>query len=105
MSQAQQQLLAKGRVIVDIAIDQGGCIEGIAATDWQQPAYQKNGLNYIAVSNMPAAVPRTATQLLSQAITPYVLALANEKLATDDILQTAIAVQNGKIIHPALQTN
>lgn len=54
---------------------------------------------------MPAAVPRTATQLLSQAITPYVLALANEKLATDDILQTAIAVQNGKIIHPALQTN
>ncbi len=104
LSMAQQQLLAKGRVIVDIAIDQGGCVEGIEATDWQQPAYQKNGLSYIAVSNMPAAVPRTATQLLSQAITPYVLALANGKLATDAVLQTAIAVQEGKIVHPALQT-
>ncbi|HNA22359.1 MAG TPA: alanine dehydrogenase [Agitococcus sp.] len=103
LSIAQQQLLAKGRVIVDIAIDQGGCIEGIAATDWQQPAYQKNNLTYIAVSNMPAAVPRTATQLLSQAITPYVLALANGKLATDTVLQTAIALQDGKIIHSALQ--
>ncbi len=104
LSTAQQQLLPKGRVIVDIAIDQGGCIEGIRATDWQQPAYQENQLNYIAVSNMPAAVPRTATQLLSDAILPYVIALANGELATNAILQTAVAVNDGKIVHEALKS-
>lgn len=103
LSIAQQQLLAKGRVIVDIAIDQGGCIEGIKATDWQQPAYQEKDLTYIAVSNMPAAVPRTATQLLSEAILPYVLCLANGELATNSILQSAIAVDKGQIVHEALK--
>ncbi len=103
LSQHLQQKLAKGRVMVDIAIDQGGCIDGIQATDWQQPIYWKNGLGYIAVTNMPAAVPRTATQLLSNAILPYVLALARGDLATHDALQTAIAVNNGQIVHPALK--
>lgn len=98
-----QQKLAKGRVMVDIAIDQGGCIEGIQATDWQQPIYWKNGLGYIAVTNMPAAVPRTATQLLSNAILPYVLALANGELLTNQALQSAIAVNNGQIVHTALK--
>lgn len=98
-----QQKLAKGRVMVDIAIDQGGCIEGIQATDWQQPIYWKNGLGYIAVTNMPAAVPRTATQLLSNAILPYVLALANGELFTNQALQSAIAVNNGQIVHTALK--
>lgn len=100
---ALQQKLAKGRVMVDIAIDQGGCIEGIQATDWQQPIYWKDGLGYIAVTNMPAAVPRTATQLLSTAILPYVLALARGELLTNAALQSAIAVDNGQIVHPALK--
>lgn len=104
LSIKQQQLLAKGRVLVDIAIDQGGCIEGIQATDWQQPAYQNNGLTYIAVSNLPAAVPRTATQLLSQAISPYVLALANGQLIVDTALQSALAVSDGRVVHDALKT-
>lgn len=97
-----QQLLPEGRVIVDIAIDQGGCVEGIQPTDWQQPIYWLNGRGYVAVTNMPAAVPRTATQALSSVILPYVQKVAAGDLATDAILQTAVAVKAGNIIHPAL---
>lgn len=103
LSKDLQQLLPKGRVMVDIAIDQGGCIEGIKATDWQQPIYWQDGLGYIAVTNMPAAVSRTATQLLSNAILPYVQALARGELDSNTILQSAIAVNNGQIIHSALK--
>jgi alanine dehydrogenase len=99
---ALQQQLPKGRIMVDIAIDQGGCIEGIHATDWQQPIYWQDGRGYIAVTNMPGAVPRTSTQALSQVILPYVAEIAAGKLETNAILQTAIAVKEGKPIHLAL---
>ncbi|PTQ88311.1 alanine dehydrogenase [Agitococcus lubricus] len=103
LTQAQQQCLAKGRVIIDIAIDQGGCVEGIHATDWQQPIYWREGIGYIAVTNMPAAVPRSSTQALSAAILPYVLQVAHQELAENPILQTAINVENGIIKHDALR--
>ncbi len=97
-----QALLAKGRIIVDIAIDQGGCVEDIQATDWQQPTYWRNDIGYIAVTNLPGAVPRTSAQALSEVILPYVQNIARGELSHDAILQSAIAVKDGKIVHPAL---
>ena len=102
LTQALQQRLNKGSIIIDIAIDQGGCVEGIRATDWQQPIYWQAGIGYIAVTNMPGAVPRTSTQALSAAILPYVQKIAAGALAIDAELQSAIAVRDGKVIHSAL---
>lgn len=92
-------LMPKGRIVVDIAIDQGGCVAGIKPTNWQQPIYWQDGLGFIAVTNLPGAVPRTSTQALSQAVLPYVL-----KLAMGDVesLASAVAVKDGHIVHPAL---
>lgn len=64
-----------GGVIVDIAIDQGGCIEGIRATSHREPVYRRDGINHYAVPNMPALVGRTSTLALTQATEPYVAAL------------------------------
>jgi len=61
-----------GSVIVDIAIDQGGCIEGIKYTSHEKPTYQEFGVNHYAVPNMPALVGRTSTLGLTQATEPYV---------------------------------
>ncbi|MBE9568752.1 MAG: alanine dehydrogenase [Proteobacteria bacterium] len=65
-----------GSVIVDIAIDQGGCVEGIHATSIEQLCYSEYGVIHSAVPNMPAAVARTSSQSLSSAILPYVHELA-----------------------------
>ena len=61
-----------GSVVIDIAIDQGGCIEGIKPTTHANPCYVRNGVQMLAVTNLPGAVPKTATQSLSGAILPYV---------------------------------
>lgn len=66
-----------GSVIVDIAIDQGGCVEGIRATSIEQLCYRERGVIHSAVPNMPATVARTATQSLSSAVQPYVRVLAD----------------------------
>lgn len=66
-----------GSVIVDIAVDQGGCVETIRPTTHDQPVYQVHGVTHYGVANMPGAVPRTSTQALTNATLPYVLKLAN----------------------------
>lgn len=94
--------LPAGRVVVDIAIDQGGCIEGMRATSWAQPAYQDAaGHILIGVTNLPGAVPRTSSQALSQAILPYVQALASGQ-GLQDSLASALALEAGQRRHPAL---
>ena len=65
-----------GSVIVDIAIDQGGCVEGIHTTTSEELCYVDSGVILSAVPNMPAAVARTSSQALSSAILPYVQVLA-----------------------------
>lgn len=103
VTRAMLKRLRPGRVVVDISIDQGGCIEGIRPTDWQTPAYVEDGHVFVAVTNMPGAVPRTSTQALSQAILPWVLALAAGQLDTNAALQSALAVRSGKIMAPELK--
>lgn len=69
-----------GSVIVDVAIDQGGCVETAHATTHTDPVYYVDGVLHYCVSNMPAAVPHTSTFGLTNATVPYVLALANKGL-------------------------
>ncbi|MBL8292067.1 MAG: alanine dehydrogenase, partial [Bryobacterales bacterium] len=70
--------MRKGSVIVDVAIDQGGCLETSHATTHTDPIYFVDGVLHYCVSNMPAAVPHTSTLALTNATFPYVMALANK---------------------------
>lgn len=69
-----------GSVIVDVSIDQGGCIETAAATTHSNPVFEKHGVIHYCVANMPAAYPKTATRALGIATLPYVMRLADEGL-------------------------
>ncbi len=91
-----------GSVIVDISVDQGGCIETTRPTDYDRPTYVHEGVIHFGVTNMPGAVPRTATQALSADLVPYVLRLAAEQGLSDPVIKTGINVANGRIVHPAV---
>ena len=94
--------MKKGSVIVDIAVDQGGCIETTRPTDYRNPTYTVSDVIHMCVTNMPGAVPRTASQALSHAILPYVKQLAKGELLSDPKLKQGINVAKGKIVYPAL---
>ena len=88
-----------GSVVVDISVDQGGCIETTRPTDYTRPTYVEEGVTHFAVTNMPGAVPRTASQALSAALLPFVLRLAQDDWASDPGLYAGINVQGGRIVH------
>jgi len=91
-----------GSVIIDISVDQGGCIETTRPTNYEQPTYIEEGVVHFGVTNMPGAVPRTSSQALSTSLTPYVLRLAGAAGLKDPALAAGINVQGGKIVHPAV---
>lgn len=91
-----------GGFIADISIDQGGCIETMRATDYRNPVYVEEGVIHMGVTNMPGAVPRTASQALSGAILPYVIRLAKGGWETHSSLHQGVNVRGGAIVHPAL---
>lgn len=94
--------MKKGSVIVDIAIDQGGCVATMQPTNYESPTYVKHGVIHFGVTNMPGAVPRTASQVLSSVIMPSVIKIAASSGLEDDIIKNAINIRSGKIVHPAL---
>src|SRR5258707_5095072 len=89
-----------GSVIVDVAIDQGGCVETIHATTHENPTYVVDGIIHYGVANMPGGVPRTSTLALTNATLPYALQLANrgwkQALATNPALLKGLNVTDGK---------
>ncbi|MHB8741951.1 MAG: alanine dehydrogenase [Sulfuricaulis sp.] len=91
-----------GSVIIDISVDQGGCIETIRPTDYEHPTYTVDGVIHFGVTNMPGAVPRTASQALSTVLTPYVRLLATEGGLLNPAIASGINVAGGKIVHPAV---
>jgi alanine dehydrogenase len=91
-----------GSVIIDISVDQGGCIETTRPTDYDHPTYVEHGVIHFGVTNMPGAVPRTASQALSTSILPYVLKLASGKGVDDPALAKGVNVAGGGIVHPAV---
>ncbi|MGB0659850.1 MAG: alanine dehydrogenase [Mangrovicoccus sp.] len=90
-----------GAVLVDVAIDQGGCFETSRATTHAEPTYEVDGIVHYCVANMPGAVARTASYALNAATLPFVQALANkgwrEALLADPHLRNGLNVWNGKI--------
>jgi alanine dehydrogenase len=93
--------MKKGAVVVDIAIDQGGCFETSHATTHSDPTYVVDGVVHYCVANMPGAVPRTSTFALNNATLPFVLALANKgwrtALSQDPHLLDGLNVCDGRI--------
>ncbi|MEO8891163.1 MAG: alanine dehydrogenase [Coleofasciculaceae cyanobacterium] len=101
------QKMHPGAVIVDVAVDQGGCIETLRPTSHTNPIYIEENVVHFGVPNMPGAVPWTATQALNNSTLPYVLKLANhglEALKIDPTLGKGLNVQNHRIVHPAVQS-
>ncbi|MFM8987093.1 MAG: alanine dehydrogenase [Holophagaceae bacterium] len=87
ITRAMLKLMKKGSVIVDVAVDQGGCVETTHATTHADPVYVVEDVLHYSVANMPGAVPRTSTIALTNATLPYALKLANagwKKALTDD---------------------
>lgn len=93
--------MKKGAVIVDVAIDQGGCIETAHPTTHSDPAYEVNGVVHYCVTNMPAAVPNTSTLALTNATFPYVLKLAQfgarEAVLRDDGIRDGVNTYEGTL--------
>jgi alanine dehydrogenase len=81
MSRAMVAGMQPGSVIVDVSIDQGGCVETSHATSHSAPVYDECGVVHYCVTNMPGAYPRTSTQALTNATLPYVARLAGQGLA------------------------
>ncbi|HEX22447.1 MAG TPA: alanine dehydrogenase [Chromatiales bacterium] len=95
--------MGEGSAIIDIAVDQGGCIETTRPTTYADPTFVIDGVTHFGVTNMPGAVPRSASQALSAALTPYVSRLAGGDWQADTELRRGLNVDAGEIIHPALQ--
>jgi alanine dehydrogenase len=95
-----------GSVVVDIAVDQGGCIETIHPTSHTEPIYRKSKVLHYAVPNMPALVARTSTLALAQATEPYIVELAKKGLskAIEEApgLSKGLNMRNGRAVHPQI---
>ena len=92
-----------GSVIVDVSVDQGGCVETIHPTTYEDPTYTIDGVVHFGVTNMPGAVPRTGSQALSSALLPYALRLGADPDLRDPVLANAANTVNGEISHPAVR--
>ena len=105
VSAAMVKQMRPGSVVCDVAIDQGGCIETSRPTTHEVPTYREFGVTHYAVTNMPAAVPRTSTQALVNATLPYVRALAGlgVRAALDaPRFKGALNIRDGLISHEAV---
>ena len=95
-----------GSVIVDVAVDQGGCVETCKPTTHSDPTYVVDGVLHYCVANMPGAVPRTSTYALTNATIPYAIRLADQgvtpAILADEGFAKGINVYKGKITFPAV---
>lgn len=94
--------MTPGSVVVDISVDQGGCVETTRPTTYDDPTYRWEEVIHFTVTNMPGAVPRTASQALSAAIAPYAARLTRPDWRELPGLARGINVEDGAVVHPAL---
>lgn len=98
--------IPKGSVLVDVAVDQGGCFETTRPTTHSNPTFYEEGVLHYCVANMPGAVPRTSTFGLTNATLPYALTLANQgfraAIAGDEGLQAGVNTHAGKLTYEAI---
>jgi alanine dehydrogenase len=106
VSAATVKRMKPGAVVVDVAIDQGGCFETSRPTTHAEPTYIVDGVVHYCVSNMPGAVARTSTYALNAATLPFVLELAGrgwrEALRRDPHLRAGLNICEGKVTHPSV---
>ncbi|MEB3233093.1 MAG: alanine dehydrogenase [Leptolyngbyaceae bacterium] len=106
VDQSLVAMMNPGSVIIDVAVDQGGCIETIRPTSHTDPTYVESGVLHYGVPNMPGAVPWTATQALNNSTLPYVLKLADHgktALDRDPGLAQGLNVDNHRLVYPAVK--
>jgi alanine dehydrogenase len=98
--------MAKGAVVVDVAVDQGGCVETSRPTSHSHPTFSVGGVVHYCVVNMPGAVSRTSTFALTNVTFPYAMAIANkgwrQALRDDPALARGLNTCDGKVTHPAV---
>jgi alanine dehydrogenase len=97
--------MKRGAVLVDVAIDQGGCFETSRPTTHADPTFEVDGIIHYCVANMPGAVPVTSAQALNNATLPFVIKLADKGLAAlddDPHLAAGLNVRDGRIMHPVI---
>ncbi|MDP9189538.1 MAG: alanine dehydrogenase, partial [Actinomycetota bacterium] len=102
----QLKLMKPNAVLVDVAIDQGGCFETSRPTTHAEPTFEVDGITHYCVANMPGAVPITSTYALTNATLPYALALADHGIEAaiehDSGLRLGVNVAAGKVTYPAV---
>ena len=102
----QLKLMRRNAVLVDVAIDQGGCFETSRPTTHRDPTFEEEGITHYCVANMPGAVPITSTYALTNATLPYAIALADrgaaDAIRDDPGLRMGVNVAAGKVTHPAV---
>ena len=106
VTRADLGIMKPGAVVVDVAVDQGGCFETTRPTSHGDPVYLVDGIVHYAVANIPGAVPRTSTRALCNATLPYVLEIAARGLSGavqhNPTLVSAVNIHRGKITHAAV---
>jgi alanine dehydrogenase len=103
ISREMVEAMQPGSVVVDISVDQGGCVETTEPRTYEDPTYRYHDVVHFTVTNMPGAVPRTSSQALSAAVAPYVLRLASGDWRKDTALVRGINVEGGEIRLQALK--
>ena len=100
------KLMKQGAVIVDVAVDQGGCVETIHPTTHEDPIYDVDGVIHYGVANMPGGVPRTSTLALTNATFPYAARLAQlgwrDACRSDPALRAGINIAHGHVVYPGV---
>ncbi|MDX1561714.1 MAG: alanine dehydrogenase [Gammaproteobacteria bacterium] len=105
VTEGMVETMQRGAVIVDVAIDQGGCVETSRPTSHSDPVYTKHSVVHYCVTNMPGAYPRTATLALTEATLPYIERIADrgiEAVRQDEGFAAGINVEAGRIVHAAV---
>ncbi len=103
VSEEDVRQMQAGSVIIDISVDQGGCIETTRPTSYEQPTFVLHGVTHFGVTNMPGGVPRTASQSLSASLIPFLAELAGSADNLSQSLQAGVNIDAGEIVHPALK--
>ncbi|MDZ4278255.1 MAG: alanine dehydrogenase [Dehalococcoidia bacterium] len=105
VSREQVRTMGAGAVVVDVDIDQGGCVETARPTTHEDPVYVEEGVVHYGVANMPGSVPQTSTGALTAATLPYVLRLAEgglDALRSDPALTAGVNIARGQVTNPGV---
>lgn len=92
-----------GGVIIDVSIDQGGCVETMRLTTYEAPTFVHEGIVHFGVTNMPGVVPRSASQALSAALLPWLRQITRPDWRRNPALAAGVNVDGGEVVHPALR--